>query len=450
LRCETQTGRRGLPARQSALLLVLLAVVATGCESPGPVTKPPVPTDAVLVGDAVVWTTNVPTRSWVRFGRAPAQYSVVAYPASVLRADKQLVTEHRVPLLDVGAGETVYVQLFDEAANGETSVSREYAFTFTNATTQRPTLRWTMIDVGFGDSHLLRMPNTARRILIDAGERRDWFNVDRYLTDAGITRLDAVIATHVHADHIGGLVGDFSITTDGVLGAYDVGTFLEGPAPSAPRSAYDELLGILSTRGIPRQTLQAGDTDQTNTGLAWDPEVRVQTLNAGGGQALGVGDEDDWLNNDSVVLRVGFGDVQLILGGDAEGPAESRITQGGYTLDSEVLKVHHHGVNDASSTNYLDAVNPRVGLIPITSYESFSGTLPTTAVLGRLRERHIHVFASDRAEPLGLILTGDNGVNVTVATDGISYQVEVAPSASHHVPGSLAPAGAEACGGELP
>jgi len=306
-----------------------------------------------------------------------------------------------------------------------------------------------MIDVGFGDAHLLTMPSTHRKILIDAGERRDWVNVDRFLSDEAVDRLDAVLATHIHADHIGGMVGDAASATDGVLGAYAVDEFLEGPGPSASRSAYDELLGLLSARGIPRHALHPGDTDVTNPALAWDPEVRVRTLHAGGGQALGGTDDDDWLNNDSVVLRLDFGEVDLVLGGDAESPAENQILQSGYPLDSEVLKIHHHGVNDASSSAYLDGVRPRVGLIPIMSYESFSGTLPTTAVLGRMRERHIHVYASDRAEPLGILLTGDHGLNITVSTDGVSYQVEVAASASIHVPGSAALA-ADRCSGDPP
>ncbi len=433
----------------TGLLWLWILILLAGCQSPSPI-APPLTSGVALDGDSIVWTTTVPTRGWVRFGRAPSQYSAVAYPAAAQRADRQLVTQHRVPLLGIGAGETVHLQLIDEPSGGGMAVSAEYSFTFTNATNQRPTLRWTMIDVGFGDSHLLTMPGTGRRVLIDAGERRDWVNVNRYLSDAAITRLDAVIATHIHADHIGGMIGDASTPLDGVLGAYTVDAFLEGPAPSASRSAYDELLALLTSRGIPRRTLLPGDNDASNPALAWDPDVRVHTLNAGGGQALGGADDDDWLNNDSVVLRVGFGDVEVVLGGDAEGPAENAILQSGQPLDSEVLKIHHHGVNDASSAAYLDEVNPRVGLIPITSYESFSGTLPTTAVLGRMHERSIHVFASDRAEPLGVALSGDSGLNITVVTDGVSFQVEVVESASVHVPGAPAAHGGESCAGGTP
>jgi beta-lactamase superfamily II metal-dependent hydrolase len=416
-------------------LLVAVAAAVWGCESPSPV-APPLTTDVALDGDCVVWITSVPTRGEVRFGRAPGQYSSVAYPAAAGRFDRRFTTQHRVPLLGIAAGQKVYLQLLDEPASGNPTVSAEYAFTYTSGTNQRPLLRWTMIDVGFGDSHLLTMPGTGRHILIDAGERRDWGNVNRYLLDAAVAQLDAVIATHVHLDHIGGLIGESVSPNDGVLGAWPVGAFLEGPEPSAARSAYDELLTTLASRGIPRHRLLPGDTEVTNPALAWDPDVHVHTLHAGGGQALGGSGEDNWINNDSAVLRIGFGEVDIVLGGDAEAPAENAIVLSGAGVDSEVLKIHHHGVNDASSAVWLDAVNPRVGLIPIATFESYDGTLPTTAVLGRLEERRIHVYTSDRAEPLGLTLTGDRGIHVTVVTDGVSYQVDVTASASVHYPGT--------------
>lgn len=424
----------------AAWLLLAASVAAWSCEPPLPL-APPQSGDVALDGDAIVWTTSAPTRGWIRFGRAPGQYSAVAYPPAGGRADLQFVTQHRVPLLGIGPGQTLHLQIVDEPAGGTATVSPEYTFVFGGATSPRPLLRWTMIDVGFGDSHLLTMPGTGRHVLIDAGERRDWVNVRRYLLDAGVERLDAVIATHAHLDHIGGMIGESSSPGDGVLGEWPVDAFLEGPAPSAPRSAYDELLALVAARGIPRRTIEPGDTEATNSALAWDPAVHVRTLNAGGGHALGGTDEDDWINNDSVVLRIGFGDVDLMLGGDAEAPAENAILQRGDPIDSEVLKVHHHGVSDASSGVWLDAVSPRLGMIPIVTYESFDGTLPSTAVLGRLRDRRIHVFASDRAEPLGISLSGDHGINISVVTDGASYQVEVVTSASVHVPGALASAG---------
>jgi competence protein ComEC len=227
-----------------------------------------------------------------------------------------------------------------------------------------------------------------------------------------------------------------------------VGTFLDTPDHSGRRVAYDELLATLAARGIPRAIVRAGETDDTHPALAWDPAVGVEVLHAGGGHATGGETESDCINNDSVVLRVSYGEVDLLLGGDAEGPVQTHLLEvHPLGLESEVLKVHHHGVADASEPAYLGAVNPRVGLIPITRYESYSGTLPSAVVLERLQQRRVDVFASDQAEPLGLALAGDAGYHVTVATDGAGYEVSIQPSRSLHWPGDPTLAAGAAPGG---
>jgi len=370
----------------------------------------------------------------VRWGRRPGVYECVAYPAARDREDRLATTRHRVPLLSAAVGDTVYFQAIDVTASGHMTPAAEIRAVVSGAVSTGPRLRWTMIDVGFGDAHLLTMPGSGRRVLIDAGERRDAANVMGFLAAAGVGHLDVVLATHVHADHIGGMVGEPGAVDDGVLGAWSVGEYVEGPAPSGERAAHDELLATIAARGLPRRFVSPGDTQAGNPALAWDPEVRVEALNAGGGRAIGGETESDWINNDSVVLRVGYGDVDLVLGGDAEAPVQARMLAAGRALESEVLKVHHHGVDDASEPAYLSAVRPRVGLIPIATEESFSGTLPAGVVLSRLRERAIDVYASDRAEPLGLIPTPGVGYNVTVVTDGNSYEVRLERSASVHWP----------------
>jgi beta-lactamase superfamily II metal-dependent hydrolase len=407
----------------------LLAAALAGCSAPGPLA--PQSISAVrLEGRAVTWTTAQPALGTVRWGTVRSHYDRVAYPDAAV--EREPVRTHRVTLLGAAAGESVFVQALARGTDGTITAGASAAFLMTTAAPAGPRLVWTMIDVGFGDAHLLTMPAGGFRVLIDAGERRDAVNVARFLDDSGIGRLDAVLATHAHEDHIGGLVGSSAVPTDGVLERFEIALMLEGPPPSAYRPAHAEMVSVSTARGIPRAALQSGDDDASTDALAWDPEVRVRILHAGGGRALGGDSESDWINNDSVVLRIVFGDVAMSLGGDAESPATSAVIASGATLTASLLKVHHHGAADASDAVWLDAVRPRAGLIPILSYEATAGSLPSSVVLERLRERNVDVYALDRAEPLDLRLHGDAGQNVTVTTDGVRYEIRVAPSASIH------------------
>lgn len=422
----------------------LIALTALGCSDPSPINLP-VQT-VVSLGREVVWTTDEPTLGIVRYGFTQGKYDRVAYPSAVDREDKSFSTEHKVTLFSLEPGRTVYLQLMDVTTDQRQTISREDSVRTETPAPDGPILEWTMIDVGWGDAHLLTMPNTGKRILIDAGERRDWENVRRYFEAEEITALDVVIGTHVHIDHMGGLVGSSSLSDDGVLGALDVDLFLDSPNKSATRSVHREALAAARDQGSEIDTVYAGDSNLTRDILVWDPEVQVQVWNSGDGRA-NAGDSDDegaLLNNDSIVLRVSFRNVDIVMGGDAEAATEGAVLdrqdETGGELESELLKIHHHGRDDASSKGFLDRVNARVGLIPTVRLE-----LPYQGeTLRRMSDRFMSIYASDLAIPLGIDLTGDDGHHVRMVTDGVGYEIIAIPSDSFHAPNkpSLEDAGA--------
>jgi len=424
-------GRGGTRGRGRVIAATMLLALGA-CGRPGPVAVPFV-VSVALEGRDVVWTSSVPSRGAVRYGRTAGRYDRVAYPPAAERADLAYVTSHRVRLLGASPLDSVYLQVLDQRPTGEDVASGEFAFRL-DASPAPLLLEWTMIDVGFGDAHLLDMPSTGARVLVDAGERRDAANVEGFLAAAGVARLDAVVGTHIHEDHIGGFVGSWGDPDDGVLGTVAAGTLLDAPDHAGTRSAYDELLALAARRGVDRMVIAAGETDALQPALRWDPSVRVEVLRAGGGARLGGASENDRINDDSIVLRLTYGEVSLVLGGDAESPAQYAMLAAGVPLAASVLKVHHHGASDASEPAYLAALDPRVGLLPIATEESFDRSLPSGAVVTRLRARGMDLYASDRAEPLGIAPAAGVGWNVTLASDGASFEVRVARSASVHFP----------------
>jgi beta-lactamase superfamily II metal-dependent hydrolase len=348
---------------------------------------------------------------------------------------------HAVPLVTAPRGVPIYLQVISRSQQNRVTVGEEMSFTVTSRAPELPLLDWTMIDVGFGDSHLLTLPTAGYRVMIDSGEPEDWPNVDRYLKEKGISRIDRAVATHIHVDHIGGFTGRRD--SDGVLRNYEIGRFLDSPDKSIldedgdgnvceDRPSWCAFYDVLHEEGIPVDTCRVGDTDADNPALAWDSGVRVKVFNSGHGRAAGGTDEGDWFNNDSIVFRISYGDVDLVLGGDTESPAERRILAlfPALELESEVLKVHHHGHNDSSTSEFVTAVNPRAGMIPGSWYET-GNFLPSSSVILRLDGAFADVYASDRAEQFGIgpLLDG-SGLHVSLVTDGVSYEVHIEESNS--------------------
>ncbi|MCM2466200.1 MBL fold metallo-hydrolase [Methanoculleus oceani] len=250
------------------------------------------------------------------------------------------------------------------------------------------------IDVGQGDSILIEFRD--KTMLIDAGERGMGERVIAYLEERNVERLDVVVATHAHSDHIGGLYD--------VVSAYPVGRFVDAAQPH-PTATYENLLVLVEEQGIPYTAAERGQA------IALDPDLEILILNP---TPQPLGD----INEDSVVLKVTYGDISYLFTSDAGNPAEESMIEAGLDLDADVLKVGHHASRYASSADFLAAVSPAISVIPVGEGNDYG---------------HPHEEAVERIEATGSrIYRTDLDGTVIVATDGRALTVAAggAPSAT--------------------
>lgn len=213
--------------------------------------------------------------------------------------------------------------------------------------------------------------------------------VSRFIWSLGRTRVDYVLATHAHADHIGGL-------TD-VVRNLDVRQAVVGHAPTSDPE-FEQFRKAIERRNVPLSMLKAGehfDIDGVGIDVLWPPPAQGQPVTSG--------------NDDSIVLRLVYGSISILLAGDIERNAEDSLVAAGVNLKADVLKVPHHGSRTSSTEAFVNAVNPAYAVISVGERSRFGH--PHVSVVERYLERGIK-----------LLQTGRNGM-VTVETDGASLGI---------------------------
>lgn len=245
------------------------------------------------------------------------------------------------------------------------------------------------IDVGNADSILIRQGEV--NALIDAGERGDGDDILAYLNQHGVKKLDLVIATHPHADHIGGM-------TDVINGiAIDKFVMSFMPEDETPTTAtYLNMLTALDEKNIPVEEAKPG---------------AVYTLGTAQLTVLAPLSESDEANNISVVTRLTFGERSLLFMGDAETDVEKELLTAGSPLSSDIIKVGHHGSSTSSSQAFLSAVDPDYAIVPCGEGNSYGH--PHAEVLARLEKMGVTIY---RADVHGHIAITTDGKNFTVST----------------------------------
>ena len=262
-------------------------------------------------------------------------------------------------------------------------------------------LRIDFLDVGQGDSALLTMPDGAT-LLVDGGGRPRFLNsasssrsrsigemvVCEYLWYRGLDAVDYVLATHADADHMEGL-GD-------VVRNFKVRGALVGRAAQRDPS-YAQFAQTLFARKTPVQLIQAGDVLKfgvVEIDVLWPRPASDAAERSG--------------NNESLVLRVRFGKLTLLLTGDIEKTAEEFLSRS-EVLRADVVKVAHHGSRTSSTEAFVSAVQPKLAVISVGEKSMF----------GHPHEEVVQRWQAAGAE---VLTTGQSGT-ISVTTDGKSLVV---------------------------
>ncbi len=273
----------------------------------------------------------------------------------------------------------------------------------TETTTQTPEmatpsgeLTLTMIDVGQADSFLF--VRDGKTMLVDCGTRSTGEDVVKYLNEQGITRLDYVIGTHPHDDHMGGM---YDVITN-----FEIGKIImpEVEAGKVTTNWYVKLM----------QEIKQGayELEYAKLGAVYD-------LGDASFKIIGPIETDESnLNNYSIVLKVTFGDMDIIMTGDAETKVEKTIIESGEALDAEILKVGHHGSDTSSSAEFLDAVSPLYALISTKIGNKYEHPIKST--MEKLEERKIKVYRTDENGTVVATITANDVKFSTAPGDYLS------------------------------
>lgn len=264
-------------------------------------------------------------------------------------------------------------------------------------------LRVHFIDVGQGDSILIQFPS-GQNMLIDAGE--DQNTVKAYITNQGIKKLDHVIATHPHADHIGGMAN--------VIKSFEIGKVYM-PKTTHTTKTYENLLLAIKDKGLKITTSKAGLNIDVGTGV----EAKLVAPNS---------ENYANLNDYSAVLRVKYGNTAFLFTGDAEATSEAEMINSGHALKSDVLKVGHHGSNSSTTTTFLKAVSPKYAVISAGKGNSYGH--PHQETLARLNDSGIEIYRTDES---GTIIAESDGTVITF-NKGASQIKERAPTITAPTP----------------
>ena len=240
------------------------------------------------------------------------------------------------------------------------------------------------LDVGQGDSIFIELPNNET-MLIDAAESYQSENIINYLKNLNYQKIDYVIGTHPHTDHIGGLKD--------IINTFEIGKIYMPKVVSTTKT-YESLLMAIKDKNLKINTAKAGttiiDTDTLKINIL-APNNSTYTE----------------LNNYSAVSKITYGTTKFLFMGDAEKLSENEIKE---NVTADVIKIGHHGSNTSSSNDFIKKVNAKYGIISVGLNNKYN--LPKEETITNWENSGTKIY-----------LTSINGT-ITTISDGTNIKIE--------------------------
>lgn len=251
-------------------------------------------------------------------------------------------------------------------------------------------LRVHFIDVGQGDCELVQLPD-GQNMLIDAGTNDAGPTVVSYLKSIGITKIDYLIGTHPHEDHIGGM--------DNVVASFSIGKIYM-PRVTTTTATFEDLLKAIQAKNLKIITAKAGIKIADKNGLQITLLAPCKT-------------NYEELNDWSAVTKVQFKNTSFLFTGDAQEQSENEMLSSGTNLKADVLKVGHHGSHSSTSNSFLKAVSPKYAVISVGAGNDYGH--PHQVTLDKLTAAGIKTYRTDEN---GTVVMVSDGTNISVKTLG--------------------------------
>ena len=226
-------------------------------------------------------------------------------------------------------------------------------------------------DVGQADCILVM--NENQTMLIDAGNNEDGDMLVQNLNTLGVKKIDYLVGTHAHEDHIGGL--------DDIIKNFEIGTIYM-PNVQTNTKTFEDVLDAVASKNLAIETPNINDSFSVG-----EAECTI----------LAVDNNEEELNLSSIVIQMKFNGMSYLFMGDAETEIEEKILEefnkNNKDIKANILKVGHHGSNTSSSEEFLEAVAPEIAVISVGKDNSYNH--PSSEIIDRLNQIGSQIYRTD-------------------------------------------------------